>query len=184
MLIILDRDGVINQDSPDFIKSPDEFIFLSGSVEAIVKLSQAGHRIGVASNQSGIARGHLTEETLQTIHRKMISAVQQYGGVLNDIAYCPHAPDVDCMCRKPKPGMLIAIADKYKVNYHDIIFVGDRLSDIQAAEAIGAQPILVRSTATEPDVGDFYPKISEFDALLAFADKFLDRCFLNGNFKE
>jgi len=174
MLIILDRDGVINQDSPNFIKSPDEFIFLPGSLEAIARLTRAGHRIGVASNQSGIARGYFTEETLQKIHHKMISTVQQHDGVLHDVVYCPHAPGEGCMCRKPKPGMLIQIADKYQVNYPDIIFIGDRLSDLRAVESIGARAMLVRSTATEPEVFEHYPTIPSFISLLAFVEQFLE----------
>lgn len=174
MLIILDRDGVINQDSPHFIKSPDEFIFLPGSLEAIAKLTQAGHRISVASNQSGIARGYLTEEILQKIHHKMISTIQQHDGELHDIVYCPHAPGGACLCRKPKPGMLIHIADKYNVTYQDIIFIGDRLSDIRAAESIGARAMLVRSTATEPEVLEYYPTLPSFVSLLAFVEQFLE----------
>lgn len=172
-MIILDRDGVINQDSPEFIKSPDEFMFLPGSIDAIVRLTQAGHRIGVASNQSGIARGYLTEEALQTIHHKMISTLQQHGGILDDIVYCPHAPEADCMCRKPKPGMLIGLADKYDVSHQNIIFIGDRISDLRAAEAMGAQAFLVRSTATEPEVDVCYPLIRSFDSLFAFVEQFL-----------
>lgn len=173
MLIVLDRDGVINQDSSHFIKSPEEFIFLPGSLEAIAALTKAHYKIGIASNQSGIARGLLSEEALQHIHHHMLNTIHQYGGDILDIAYCPHLPDAGCACRKPAPGLLIQLAKQAEVPVTDIIFVGDRVSDIKAAEAIGAQPIWVRSTLSCPLTSANYPHIPAFDSLLEFVDNFL-----------
>ncbi len=140
---ILDRDGVINQDSKDFIKSPDEWLPIAGSLEAIARLSQAGWRIVVASNQSGLARGLFSMHTLNAIHSKMRQEIVQAGGHIDAIFLCPHGPDDGCLCRKPKPGMFTDIAQRYDISLNDVPAVGDSLRDLQAASAAGCTPWLV-----------------------------------------
>ncbi|MBP6917361.1 MAG: D-glycero-beta-D-manno-heptose 1,7-bisphosphate 7-phosphatase [Legionellaceae bacterium] len=165
-LIVLDRDGVINQDTPYFVKSNEEFIFLPGSLEAIRRLTAAGYPISIATNQSGIGRGYLNEEILSHIHQKMLNAIRQHGGNIIDIAYCPHVPEDCCVCRKPKPGLLMHLAQSSDRLIQNIIFIGDRLSDLKTAEKAGSQFILVRSSMTEPEVEKNYPHILQFDSLL------------------
>lgn len=141
--IILDRDGVINQDSDTFIKNPDEWIPIPGSLEAIARLSQAGYSVVVATNQSGLARGLFNRDTLEAVHRKMETALQRLGGRLDGIYYCPHGPDDDCSCRKPKPGLLLQIAQDLHIELAHTVVIGDSLRDLQAAIAVGAEPVLV-----------------------------------------
>ncbi|MDP1602395.1 MAG: D-glycero-beta-D-manno-heptose 1,7-bisphosphate 7-phosphatase [Legionella sp.] len=148
-VVLLDRDGVINQDSLHYIKSVDEFIPIPGSIEAIVRLTRAGFLIGVATNQSGISRGLYSEEELQAIHRKMVKLVQSAGGEIHAIEYCIHMPDLGCACRKPNPGMLYALARRLGCSLENVPFIGDRVSDIQAAEAVGAKPVMVLSPMTD-----------------------------------
>lgn len=142
-LVILDRDGVINHESNQYIKSPEEWIPIPGSLEAIAALNQAGFQVIVASNQSGLARGYYNLETLEQIHAKMQRELAAVGGVLTDIFFCPHHPDDACYCRKPQPGMFMQIAEKYSVDWPQVYFVGDSLTDLRVAKAIGCQPILV-----------------------------------------
>ena len=144
-LIILDRDGVINEDSDDYIKSPEEWVPIPGSLEAIARLTRAGYRIAVASNQSGVARGLFDLETLQRINDKMREAVVAAGGKIAGIFFCPHGPDDGCACRKPRPGLLHDIAAHFDIDLGGVPAVGDSLRDIQAAQAVGAKPILVRT---------------------------------------
>ena len=144
-LVILDRDGVINHDSDKYIKSPDEFIPIPGSLEAIVRLNQAGYTVVVATNQSGIARGYFSEDTLQQIHAKLNHSLSQLGGKIDAIYYCPHGPDDHCECRKPKPGLLIQILQKYHTEVDNVPAIGDSLRDLQAALTMGAKPILVKT---------------------------------------
>ena len=144
-VIVLDRDGVINRDSSSFVKSPDEWIALPGSAEAIKKLNDAGFTVVVASNQSGVGRGLFSIETLDKIHDKMMAVVTAAGGCIDAIYYCPHAPDADCDCRKPKPGLLQQIARQYERSAAELIIVGDSLRDLEAAWAFGAPAILVRT---------------------------------------
>ncbi len=144
-LIILDRDGVINQDSDDYVKSVDEFIPLPGSMEAIARLNQAGYRVAVATNQSGIARGFYDVATLNAMHEKLRRLLAAVGGEIEMIIFCPHGPDDHCDCRKPKPGMYREIADRLDFSLDNIPIVGDSLRDLQAAQAVGARPILVRT---------------------------------------
>ncbi len=141
--IILDRDGVINQDSDAYIKNQDEWIPIPGSLEAIARLSQAGYQVLVATNQSGLARGLFDQATLDAIHHKMESAVEQHGAKLDGIYYCPHGPDDGCSCRKPQPGLLQQIGLDLGVDLNESILVGDSLRDLQAASAVGAKPVLV-----------------------------------------
>lgn len=142
-LVILDRDGVINHDSAAYIKSPEEWKPIPGSLEAIALLSQAGYRVLVATNQSGVGRGLFEMATLNAIHDKMHRALGLAGGRIDGIFYCPHAQDAGCSCRKPKPGLLEEIAHRFGVSLEGVPFIGDSLRDLQAAVAVGAQPILV-----------------------------------------
>lgn len=144
-LVILDRDGVINFDSDQFIKNPDEWKPIPGSLEAIARLNQAGFRVVVASNQSGVGRGLFDMATLNAIHDKMHKLLAQYGGRIDALFFCPHTADDKCACRKPKPGMLAEIAQRYSQTLAGVAAVGDSLRDLQAAEKAGAQPILVRT---------------------------------------
>lgn len=144
-LIILDRDGVINEDSDAYIKSPEEFIPLPGSLEAISRLKKAGYTIAVATNQSGIARGYFDETTLAAMHEKLARLLDQHGGAIDYIAYCPHGPDDHCACRKPQPGLLQEISKHFKTDLHDVPMIGDSLRDIQAAQTVGGNPILVKT---------------------------------------
>lgn len=144
-LIILDRDGVINEDSDAYIKSPEEFIPIPGSLEAIARLTQAGWRVVVATNQSGVARGYYDLATLQRIHDKLHRQLGLLGGTIEAIFYCPHGPDDGCTCRKPKPGLLRDIEARLQVSLRGVPAVGDSLRDLQAAQAVGASPVLVRT---------------------------------------
>lgn len=148
-LVILDRDGVINHDSPDFIKSPDEWRPLAGSLEAVRALHEAGYTVTVATNQSGIARGLFDLATLEAIHTRMRAAVEAAGGRIAIIAFCPHHPDEGCRCRKPATGLLDDIAAKLGVSLAGVPFIGDSLRDIEAARAAGARPLLVLTGAGE-----------------------------------
>ncbi|HHM06072.1 MAG TPA: D-glycero-beta-D-manno-heptose 1,7-bisphosphate 7-phosphatase [Gammaproteobacteria bacterium] len=144
-LVILDRDGVINEDSDHYIKSPEEWVPLPGSLAAIARLNQAGYRVVVASNQSGLARGYFDRATLARMHDKMHRALAQAGGKVEEVFFCPHHPDEGCACRKPRPGMLHQIATRLHTDLNGVPFIGDSLSDVQAARAVGAAPILVRT---------------------------------------
>ena len=144
-LVILDRDGVINHDSAAYIKSPEEWKPIPGSLEAIALLSQAGYRVLVATNQSGVGRGLFEMATLNAIHDKMHRALGLAGGRIDGIFYCPHAHDAGCSCRKPKPGLLEEIAHRFGVSLEGVPVIGDSLRDLQAAAAVGAQPILVQT---------------------------------------
>lgn len=144
-LVILDRDGVINEDSEEFIKTPDEWIPLPGSLEAIAQLTNAGWRVIVATNQSGIARKLFDIDTLNAIHDKMYNMVNEYGGVIEAVFFCPHGPKDHCECRKPKPGMLEEISQRLRVDLEGVPVIGDSLRDLQAARAVSAQPVLVRT---------------------------------------
>ncbi len=144
-LIILDMDGVINRDSDDYIKSEQEWQALPGSLQAIARLNQSGYHAVVASNQSGLARGKFTLKELNRIHRKMHTHLAQYGGVVEAVFFCPHGPDAGCDCRKPAPGMFREIERRLHTPLSGVPVIGDRLSDIQAAQAVGASPILVRT---------------------------------------
>ena len=144
-LVILDRDGVINEDSDDYIKSAEEFHFIPGSLEAIARLNQAGYRVAVATNQSGLARGYFDLDTLNTMHGKLRQALAALGGHIELIAFCPHGPDDGCDCRKPLPGLLREIGERLGISLAGVPVIGDTLRDVEAARAVGASPILVRS---------------------------------------
>ena len=142
-LVILDRDGVINFDSDQYIKSPAEWRPLPGSIEAIARLNQNGFRITVATNQSGIGRGLFDMATLNAINDKMMELVFRNGGRIDALFFCPHTAEENCGCRKPKIGMYEEIAARFHTELKGVPCVGDGLRDLQAAEAVGAQPILV-----------------------------------------
>ncbi|RTZ44723.1 D-glycero-beta-D-manno-heptose 1,7-bisphosphate 7-phosphatase [Candidimonas sp. SYP-B2681] len=142
-LAIIDRDGVINEDSDEYIKSPDEWIALPGSLEAIARLSRANWRVVIASNQSGIARGLFSMGTLNLIHAKLRRELAHVGGSVDAIFICPHGPDDGCACRKPLHGMYLDIARRYDVSLKNVPSVGDSLRDLQAAVAAGCAPWLV-----------------------------------------
>lgn len=172
-VILLDRDGVINYDSFEYIKSKEEFIFIPGSIEAIVRLYKAGYRIGVATNQSGVARGLYTEHTLTEIHNRLLTEVRKAGGAIEAIEYCMHLPEHYCLCRKPKPGLLLALAKKLNCTLKSVPFVGDRLSDIEAARAVGASPIIILSKMTDKTHLKSYPTVPVFDSLSAYVTDLL-----------
>ena len=173
-LIILDRDGVINYDSDQFIKSPDEWKPLPGSLEAIARLTQAGYRVVVATNQSGISRGLFDMPTLNAIHDQMHKACALVGGRIDAVFFCPHAAESDCECRKPKSGMIEEIAERYSVNLSGVPSVGDSLRDLQASARVGAQPILVltgKGTKTQiqgglPEGTQVFPDLAAYVATL------------------
>ena len=142
-LIVLDRDGVINVDSEQFIKSPDEWKPIPGSLEAIARLNESGWRVVVASNQSGVGRGLFDMDNLNAINEKMTKAIGQAGGRLDAIFFCPHSADSTCDCRKPRPGMFVQIAERFNVDMKGVPVVGDSLRDLQAGVAVGCQPYLV-----------------------------------------
>lgn len=144
-LIILDRDGVINHDSDEFIKSPDEWLPIKGSLEAITQLSQAGYHVAVITNQSGIGRGLFSTDTLSKIHQRMIEQLRQLGGEIKSISFCPHHPDDNCDCRKPKPGLFNELAARLNRPLTGVFAVGDSLRDLQAANTAGATPVLVKT---------------------------------------
>ena len=173
-IVLLDRDGVINQDSPYYIKSPDDFIFLPGSVKAIAQLTQAGYRIGIATNQSGVSRGYYTESVLASIHDKMLMKIRTAGGDIEAIEYCPHKPDEGCFCRKPNPGMLYALAKRLGCSLTDVPFIGDKVTDVQAALAAGARPLVVFSTMTDrPGMQASFPLVPVFNSLAECVESLL-----------
>ena len=144
-LIILDRDGVINHDSDDYIKSPDEWIPLEHSLEAISRLNHAGWNVVVATNQSGVERGLFDINTLHAIHNKMMAAVTEKGGRIDGIFFCPHAPASGCDCRKPAAGLLRDIAERFGTQLENTPVVGDSLRDLQAGAALGCSLWLVKT---------------------------------------
>lgn len=143
--VFIDRDGVINANRADYVKSWDEFHFLPGSREAIARLSQAGHRIVVCTNQACVAKGIISVEAVNMIHRKMVAEIAAAGGVVEKVYYCPHAKDANCDCRKPRPGMLLQARNELGLDMTGAVFVGDSMSDIRAGLAAGIHTILVLS---------------------------------------
>lgn len=172
MLIILDRDGVINFDSPNYIKSPAEWQAIPGSLEAIVKLQNAGHDVVVATNQSGIGRHYYSLETLHDIHAKMNQHIINLGGVALKIYFCPHVPEDNCECRKPKAGLFLQIQKDFPHEFAEAIAVGDSARDIAAAHTAGCKAVLVRTgngpkTLTELEIKiPVYADLAEFSQCL------------------
>lgn len=170
-LIILDRDGVINEDSDDYIKSPDEWIPIAGSLEALGKLSQNGFKVIIITNQSGIGRKIFSIEMLNAIHKKMCINLAQYGGVIDGIFFCPCAPEENCNCRKPKSGLYNEVSDRLQISLENVFCVGDKITDIQAAQNAGAKPILVKTGKENDDSGNIPKNIPIYDDLLSFVNK-------------
>jgi D-glycero-D-manno-heptose 1,7-bisphosphate phosphatase len=168
-LIILDRDGVINHDSEEYIKSPDEWHAISGSLAAIAELNRAGFQVVIATNQSGIARGYYDLVMLQQIHDKLTRELAAVGGHVDDIFFCPHHPDEKCHCRKPQPGMFFQIQEKYQVEFADVFFVGDNYSDIQVAVEVGCKPILVLTGKGQKTLAS-YPELKKIPCFASLAD--------------
>jgi len=170
-LVILDRDGTINHDSDDYIKSPEEWRPIEGSLEAIARLTQAGYRVVVATNQSGLARGLFDTRTLFAIHDLLQRAAGQVGGRIDAFFFCPHAPEAACECRKPQPGMLLEAARRFNVALEEVTMVGDARRDLEAAAAAGARPVLVLTGKGRKtrDAGGLPPGTEVFADLAAFA---------------
>lgn len=170
-LLILDRDGVINEEHPGFIKSPDEWIPLPGSLEAMGELTRAGWSLVIATNQSGVARGYYDVQMLNRIHAKMYKAANEEGGHIDAVFFCPHGPDDGCSCRKPAPGMIEDIARRYHIQPADCMMVGDSQRDLEAIAAAGGKPILVRTGngSTTEAAGKLPPGTLVFDNLAAVA---------------
>ncbi len=173
-VVILDRDGVINHDSPDYIKTPDEWQPIAGSLEAIAQLTRNGYRVFVATNQAGIGRGIFSSDTLADIHRKMQIMVAEAGGELAGIAHCPHQPSDNCECRKPKPGLLRQIATRYGVTVTGQPFVGDSTRDVEAAIAGGCEAVIVL-TGNGKLASQRFPRVQKFDDLLAYTNHVLSQ---------
>jgi D-glycero-D-manno-heptose 1,7-bisphosphate phosphatase len=174
-LVILDRDGVINYDSVDYIKSPQEWRPIPGSLEAIARLHRADYKVVVATNQSGVGRGLLSMDTLAAIHAHMLKEVRRQGGEIDAIFFCPHTPEDGCDCRKPAPGLLKQIAKRLQINLTGVYVVGDAERDVLAARRVLATPVLVRTgkgaqTLKQSTVLDDVPV---FDDLAAFVDALL-----------
>ena len=169
-IIVLDRDGVINYDSDNYIKTPAEWRPIPGSLEAIAQLNQLGYRVVIATNQSGIARGMYSTQQLYSIHDKMQQAVRDAGGEIDGIFYCPHGPDDDCECRKPRPGMLRQIEAAFDIALQDCVYVGDSLRDLQAARAVGARPVLVRTGYGEDTLAALPEEFSDVEVFADLAE--------------
>jgi len=174
-LIILDRDGVINKDSDDYIKSVDEFIPYPDSLDAIARLNRAGYAVAVATNQSGIGRGYYDENMLVAMHEKLSQLLAERGGHIDYIAWCPHHPDENCACRKPRPGLLQQIARHFDTDLKDVTFVGDSPADIEVARAVGARPVLVKTGKGERTLarGQGLDGVPVYPRLSSFVDDFL-----------
>lgn len=177
-LVVLDRDGVINEDSPDYIRSPEDFKPIDGSLEAIGRFTQAGLLVAVATNQSGLSRGLFDMDALNRIHALLCSRAAALGGRIDLIAFCPHGPDDGCHCRKPGPGLLESLTGRLSVPPHGTVMIGDSLRDLLAAKEVGARPILVRTGNGRETASALPPSLASvavYDDLRAAADGLLDR---------
>jgi D-glycero-D-manno-heptose 1,7-bisphosphate phosphatase len=173
-LVMIDRDGVINRDSDEYIKNVAEWQPLPGSLEALRDLTRAGFRIAVITNQSGIGRGLFSERTLGEIHDAMRAAVEAAGGRIDGIFYCPHLPDAGCRCRKPAPGLLLDVSRSFGIPIEGVAFIGDKQSDVDAAISAGARPVLVGDRVAEgslPDVERYPDLAAAARALITEADR-------------
>ena len=176
-LVILDRDGVINKDSTEFVKTPDEWIPIKGSLEAIARMSRAGYAVAVITNQSGIARRLFNTADLNDIHIKMLQLLKDLGGDIEAILFCPHGPDDGCQCRKPKPGLFEDLVKRMSVRLDNVYAVGDSERDLIAAHAAGAKPVLVTTGNGEKTLEDiagyksrWVESLPVFENLEAFTD--------------
>ncbi len=180
-LIALDRDGVINQDSDTHIRSPERWIAIPGSLEAIARLCRQDYQVVIVTNQSGISRGYYSVNTLNRIHQKMLDELGHFGGEISALFFCPHSDEQHCECRKPKPGMLLELAQRLKCNLNDVYMVGDSLRDIQAAKSAGAKPVLVETgsgleTVKQLESGLYNEELGQvprFSDLASFVDHIL-----------
>lgn len=175
-LIILDRDGVINEDSDQYVKSADEWIPLPGSIEAISALTQAGFPVAIATNQSGLARGYYDEAVLGQMHEKMQGLLAEQGGQVDYIVWCPHRSDDGCDCRKPLPGLLTNILQHYELQAEDCCFVGDAYRDYQAAAAIGMDFFLLKTGKGKKTLAchsEVFSAATTYDSLQSFMQGFL-----------
>ena len=172
-LIILDRDGVINEDSDEYIKSPDEWIPIPGSLEAIARLSQNGYQVVIVTNQSGIGRKLFTIEAFNEIHMKMNTHLAQFGGVIDAVFFCPHLPKDDCNCRKPKPGLYNDVSERLRTPLNKVFCIGDKMTDIKAIQSAGGKPVLVRTGngQNEIDQGLVPDGIPVYDDLESFVNQ-------------
>lgn len=184
-IIILDRDGVINEDSPDFIKSPEEWIPIPGSLEAIGALKAAGYTVAIASNQSGLRRGLFDLKTLEAMHAKMQKALALYKAQIDGIFFCPHNAADHCDCRKPKPGLLHQIATHFDIDFRTqpIPVIGDSLRDLEAAHAAGCKPILVLTGNGHKTLANLPEYLADIPVYtdLAAAVKALEASFYKGH---
>lgn len=174
-LIILDRDGVINEDSDEYVKSLEEWIPISGSIQAIADLSKAGYIIAVATNQSGIGRGLFDLDQLELMHNKLCELVEEAGGEIAGIFYCPHTPDDQCECRKPKSGLVDSIEEVLRLPVKNAFIVGDSLRDLEAGFNRGCLPVLVKTGKGEKSLislpeknPDLFSQIKTFPDLRSF----------------
>ncbi|HWP20863.1 MAG TPA: D-glycero-beta-D-manno-heptose 1,7-bisphosphate 7-phosphatase [Burkholderiaceae bacterium] len=181
-LLILDRDGTINEDRDDYVKSPREWVPVPGAIEAMARLFHAGWTLAVATNQSGLARGYFDLATLEAMHEKMQRLLAAHGARVDRVFFCPHGPEEGCDCRKPRPGLFRQIARHYGVDLTGVPVVGDTLRDLQAAAAAGCEPHLVRTgkaAALDPaglaDIVQRVPGTRVHADLAAFADHLLAR---------
>lgn len=176
-LVILDRDGVINEDADDFIRSPEQWTPIPGSLEAIARLCRAEYRVVVITNQSGVGRGLFTLDTMNKINTRMFELIRQKGGQVDALLFCPHTDEDGCDCRKPKPGMFQELARRLKINLTGVPAVGDSARDLEAAVTAGALPVLVETgkgvatrQAIEHDADARLGKIPVYDDLASFVD--------------
>lgn len=174
-LIVLDRDGVINEDLERPVASPEEWVPIAGSLEAIARLHQSGWHVAVATNQSGIDRGLIALDTLHAIHQRMHEMVNQAGGKIDVVAFCPHSDSGQCDCRKPAPGMLYTISERLDIDLSTVVLVGDSLRDMQAAMATAATPIIVRTGKGQKtlDNNKGLEHIPAYDDLASYVDALL-----------
>ena len=177
-LIILDRDGVLNYDSDDYIKTPAEWVPIPGSLEAVARLNQAGYRVVIVTNQSALARKLMDIEALTRIHEKMHQQLAAVGGAIDAVFFCPHGPDDGCACRKPRPGLFHELAERLHIELADVPAIGDSLRDAQAAKAAGARPLLVRTGKGERSLRQAVAELAGvpvYDDLAAATDALLQR---------
>lgn len=174
-LVLLDRDGVINEEIDGYVQTADDWVPIEGSINAIARLTQSNYRVIVVTNQSGIARGLLTIEELHAIHRKMHETIAANGGKIDAVFICPHKPDDDCSCRKPRPGLLKSIESRLDTDLVGVPLVGDSLRDVQLAMVVGANPVLVRTGHGEHTLEQnlHLEKVQVFDNLAGFVDDLL-----------
>ncbi|WP_295881408.1 D-glycero-beta-D-manno-heptose 1,7-bisphosphate 7-phosphatase [uncultured Thiohalocapsa sp.] len=175
-LVIVDRDGVVNEDSPDYIRSPSEIRPIAGSLEAIARFTQSGVHVAIATNQSGLARGLFDVDALNRMHSLLCSRAAAVGGRIDLIAFCPHGPDDHCRCRKPGPALLESIAARFSVTLDSTPFIGDSLRDLKAAACAGARPVLVRTGNGAVTAGALPAALAQtpvFDDLRSAAERLL-----------